>query len=151
MPTKSAATKGTTRRQSKTRPRSRPTGATIDEYLAGLKADQRVTLEKLRHTIKAAAPQAEECISYGMPAFRQGGLLVGFAASTHHCSFFLMNGTTVADFQKDLAGYDTSKGTIRFTPAKPLPAALVRNLVKARLAENKSRLSESTAKRGQSK
>ena len=109
--------------------------ATIDEYLAKLPDDQRSALEKLRKTIQAAAPQAEECISYGIPAFRQDGMLVGFGASANHCSFFLMSGSTVANHADELAKYDTSKGTIRFPADKPLPAALVRKLVKARLME----------------
>jgi uncharacterized protein YdhG (YjbR/CyaY superfamily) len=109
--------------------------ANIDDYLAALKADQRAALEKLRQTIKKSAPQAEECISYGVPAFRQDGMLVGFGATANHCSFFLMSGATVANHAEELAKYDTSKGTIRFPADKPLPSALVRKLVKARLAE----------------
>ena len=109
---------------------------TVDEYLAGLAEDKRLALEKLRKTIKAAAPNAEECISYGLPAFRQNGLLVGFGAGANHCAFYPMNGHTVAAHKAELKNYDTSKGTIRFKPDKPLPAALVRKLVKARMAEN---------------
>jgi uncharacterized protein YdhG (YjbR/CyaY superfamily) len=116
---------------------------TIDEYLAGLSTDQRAALAKLRQTIQAAAPQAEECISYGVPAFRQNGILVGFGATANHCSFFLFSGTTVDAHQDELADYDTSKGTIRFPAAKPLPAALVRKLVKARLAQNAERSGKS--------
>jgi uncharacterized protein YdhG (YjbR/CyaY superfamily) len=112
---------------------------TIDEYLATLSDDKRTALEKLRKTIKAAAPQAEECISYQMPAFRQNGMLVGFAAATSHCAFYPMNSSTVKAFKNELKDYDTSKGTIRFQPDKPLPVALVRKLVKARLAENEAR------------
>jgi len=112
---------------------------TIDEYLDTVKDDQRVALEKLRKTIKAAAPEAEECISYGVPAFRQNGMLVGFGATANHCSFFLMNGSTVEAHKEELQNYDTSKGTIRFPADKPLPVALVRKLVKARIAENAGR------------
>lgn len=109
----------------------------VDAYLAGLPADQRAALARLRRQIRAAAPKAEECISYGMPAFRLGGRpLVGFSASAKHCSLFPMNGTTVAAFRSELKGFSTSKGTIRFTPDGPLPAALVRRIVKARVAEN---------------
>ena len=99
-----------------------PRPTTIDDYLARLDDDERAALESLRATIRKAAPKAEECISYGLPAFRQDGVLVAFGASAKHLSLFPMNGTTVADFQKDLAGFSTSTGTIRFTPAKPLPA-----------------------------
>lgn len=109
---------------------------TIDEYLAPLSADQRAALEQLRQIIRSAAPNAEECISYGVPAFRLNGMLVGFGAGARHCSLFLMNGHTVDAYGDLLAGYDTSKGTIRFTPDHPLPANLVKTLVKARIAEN---------------
>ena len=109
---------------------------TIDAYLAALPAEQRAALSKLRRTIQAAAPQAEECISYGLAAFRQNGMLVGMGATPNHCAFYLMSSTTIADFADELQAYDTSKGTIRFPANKPLPAALVRKLVKARLAEN---------------
>src|SRR5262245_52212258 len=112
---------------------------TIDEYLDTVRADQRVALEKLRRTIRAAAPRAEECLSYQMPAFRQDGMLVGFGAGARHCSFYPMSSHTVADHQAELEDYDTSKGTIRFPADRPLPAALVRKLVKARLAENAAR------------
>jgi 3-methyladenine DNA glycosylase AlkD/uncharacterized protein YdhG (YjbR/CyaY superfamily) len=109
---------------------------TIDEYLAALSDEKRAALEELRKTIQAAAPQAEEGISYGAPAFRLDGRpLVAFSASANHCSFFPMNGTTVDALKGELAGYVTRKGTIRFTPAKPLPAALVHKVVKGRIAE----------------
>jgi len=109
---------------------------TIDEYLAALSDDQRAALEKLRKTIRAAAPKAEECISYQLAAFRQNGMLVAFGATANHCAFYLMSSSTVAAHNDELKDYDTSKGTIRFQANKPLPAALVRKLVKARIAEN---------------
>lgn len=109
---------------------------TIDDYLAAVSPDKRAALEQLRKTIKAVAPKAEECISYQIPAFRHNGMLVGFAATANHCSFFLMSSSTVEAHKEELKDYDTSKGTIRFQPDKPLPAALVRKLVKARIAEN---------------
>jgi uncharacterized protein YdhG (YjbR/CyaY superfamily) len=112
---------------------------TIDEYLAPLGDKERQSLDKLRRAIQEAAPEAEECISYGVPAFRLDGMLVGFGASAKHCSFFLMNGSTVDDHKTLLKGYDTSKGTIRFPAAKPLPKALVSRLVKARVKENMAR------------
>ena len=109
---------------------------TIDEYLAGLDADSRAALEKVRRAIRAAAPGAEECISYGMPAFRiNGKLIAGFRAAAHHCSFHPMSGATVKSLGADLAGYDTSPGTIRFSALDALPAALVRKLVRARIGE----------------
>ena len=112
---------------------------TIDEYLAALGDEQRAALEKLRKTIKAAAPDAEECISYGLCAFRAGGMLVGFGAAAKHCAFYLMSGSTVGAHQELLKKYDTSKGAIRFQPDKPLPVTLVRKLVKLRLAENEAK------------
>jgi uncharacterized protein YdhG (YjbR/CyaY superfamily) len=113
---------------------ARPTSP--DEYLAALPDDKRSALEQLRRTIRAAAPQAEECISYSLPAFRQNGPLVGYGATAKHCAFYLMSGSTVAAYRDELAGYDTSKGTIRFPADKPLPVALVHKLVHARIAEN---------------
>jgi uncharacterized protein YdhG (YjbR/CyaY superfamily) len=110
---------------------------TIDEYLAALSDDQRVALEKLRKAIKAAAPKAEECISYQLPALRLNGrMLVAFGATAKHCAFYPMSSSTVQAHQDELKDYDTSKGTIRFQPDHPLPTALVRKLVKARIAEN---------------
>jgi uncharacterized protein YdhG (YjbR/CyaY superfamily) len=112
----------------------------MDEYLSALPADQRAVLEKLRQTILATAPGAEECFSYGMPAFRfEGKILVAFAARTSHCALYPMSGETVAAFMADLAGYDTSIGTIRFQPGHPLPVPLIRKLVKARIQENRRR------------
>ena len=109
---------------------------TIDEYLAVLSDDKRAALEKLRKTIRAAAPKAEECISYQLAAFRQNGMLVAFGATAKHCAFYLMSSSTVEAHKDELKDYDTSKGTIRFQADNPPPAALVRKLVKARIAEN---------------
>jgi uncharacterized protein YdhG (YjbR/CyaY superfamily) len=109
---------------------------TIDEYLARLSDDKRSALEILRKSIRAAAPKAEECISYQIPAYRQNGMLVGFGATVNHCAFYLMSSSTVETHKDKLKGYDLSKGTIRFQAGKPLPVALVRMLVRARIREN---------------
>jgi uncharacterized protein YdhG (YjbR/CyaY superfamily) len=110
---------------------------TIDEYLAGLSPENRTALQKVRRAVHAAAPDAEERISYGMPAFRLNGkLIAGFKAAANHCSFRPMSGETVATLKAELTGYDTSRGTIRFTARDGLPATLVRKLVKARIAED---------------
>jgi uncharacterized protein YdhG (YjbR/CyaY superfamily) len=115
---------------------------THDEYLAAVSDDKRAALEKLRKAILAAAPNAEECISYQLAAFRHDGhLLVAFGATDNHCAFYLMNDSTVKTHKAELKNYDTSKGTIRFQADKPLPVALVRKLVKARIAENLNRVS----------
>jgi uncharacterized protein YdhG (YjbR/CyaY superfamily) len=109
---------------------------TIDEYLAGLSEENRRALEKVRRAVHAAALKAEESISYGMPAFRLNGkLIAGFKAAANHCSFHPMSGDTVATLKEDLTGYDTSRGTIRFSARAGLPATLIRKLVKARIAE----------------
>jgi len=110
----------------------------VDEYLAGVPKEARATLEKLRQTIKAAAPMASEGISYQMPMYKHHGMVVGFAAFKDHCSIF--PGSAVMDAHRaELSRYDTSKGTIRFPANKPLPAALVKKLVRARIKENEVR------------
>ena len=109
--------------------------ASIDAYLKKLPPEQRAALQKLRRQIRAAAPKAEECFSYGLPAFRLGRPLVAYAAAKQHCSFYPMSGSLIEAHAAALKGYSTSKGTIRFTPDHPLPAALVRKLVKARIDE----------------
>jgi uncharacterized protein YdhG (YjbR/CyaY superfamily) len=119
---------------------------TIDEYLASIREDKRAALERLRKTIHSAVPNAEECISYGLAAFRLDGKpLVAFGAGSNHCAFYPMSSSTVAAHKDDLKDYDNSKGTIRFSVDKPLPAALVRKLLKARIAENETRKTKSRA------
>jgi uncharacterized protein YdhG (YjbR/CyaY superfamily) len=112
---------------------------TIDEYLAPLSNEKRTALEKLRKAIASAAPRAEECISYRIPAFRLGGrLLVAFGAAAKHCAFY-PGALPVKAHEDELKAYDTSKGTIRFRPDSPLPATLVRKLVKTRIAQYAAR------------
>jgi uncharacterized protein YdhG (YjbR/CyaY superfamily) len=107
----------------------------IDAYLAGLDADKRAALEKLHATIKAAAPELEECMSYQMPAFRYNGrVIVWYGAGAKHCAFY-PGAHPIVVHEAALATYSTSKGTIRFSPEHPLPVALVRKLVKTRIAE----------------
>jgi uncharacterized protein YdhG (YjbR/CyaY superfamily) len=108
---------------------------TIDEYLAGVSPEQRAALETLRAQIQAAAPGAEECISYGQPAFREGRVVCGFGATKKHCALYLFSDTTLDAFADDLDGFSVSKGTIRFQPESPIPASLVKKLVEARLGE----------------
>ena len=111
--------------------------ATIDDYLAGVSPDKRVALDKLRKVIQSAAPGAEECISYSLPAWRlDGRMLVAMGAAANHCALYPMSARTVEAHKADLKKYETSKATVRFLPERPLPAALVRKLVKARIAEN---------------
>ena len=112
--------------------------ATIDEYLARVSPDQGALLQKIRKTIRAVAPKVEECISYGIPAFRLNGRsLVFFGAWANHCSFYPGSSATLKKFQSDLKGFQITKGTIRFSPDNPLPLALVKKLLEARIAENR--------------
>ena len=112
----------------------------VDEYLAGVPEPARSTLNKVRATIRSVVPSdATEVISYGMPAFRYKGALVGYAAFSKHCSFFPMSAALVKEFQDELKDFETSKGTIRFPMDKPLPAALLKKMVKARIAQNEQR------------
>jgi uncharacterized protein YdhG (YjbR/CyaY superfamily) len=120
---------------------------TIDEYLAYVNADHRATLQELRQTIQGVAPNAEECISYAIPAVRLNGrLLVGFAAWSSHCSFYPMSSKTLKKFRNELRNFQTSKGTLRFSPDKPMPVALVKKLLKARIAENNARANKNRRK-----
>jgi len=108
----------------------------VDEYLASVKEPARATLKKVRATIRSVVPpEATEAISYRIPMFRYKGGLVAFAAFKHHCSFFPMSYAVIRAFKKELKPFTVSKGTIRFPRDKPLPAALLRKMVKARLAE----------------
>src|SRR6185295_11458048 len=115
---------------------------TIDEYLAPLSGEKRATLEKLRKAIQSAAPGAEECISYQIPGFRlDGRLLVSFGAAANHCAFY-PGAYPLEAHRGELEGYDVSKGTLRFPPDRPLPATLVRKLVKARVAQHAAKRQE---------
>jgi uncharacterized protein YdhG (YjbR/CyaY superfamily) len=113
---------------------------TIDEYLASLKPDRRSALEKLRRTIHSVVPDAEECISYSMPAFRyKGHVIAGFLATAKGCSYFPFSGTILSTLSSDLETYDQTKSALHFDPKRPLPVALVRKLLKARIAETTMR------------
>ena len=122
------------------------TAKNVDDYLAALPAEARSSLEAIRKAVRAAAPKAAEVISYQMPMYKQNGMIVGFAAFKDHCSLF-PGAKPVATFKDELKAYKTSKGTIQFPIGKPLPAALVKKLVKARLAENEERLKLKAARR----
>jgi uncharacterized protein YdhG (YjbR/CyaY superfamily) len=115
------------------------TAQTVDNFLAHLSADKRAALEKLRRTIRTVVPKAEECISYGVPSFRlDGKLLVAYGAGAKHCAFY--PGAHPIEVHKDeLKAYGTSKGTVRFPAESPLPVALVRKMVKTRLAQHTAR------------
>ena len=128
MKRKTTGTKRTAAPAKATKPK------THDAYLAAVTENKRGALQKLRRAIKAAAPKAEECISYQIPAFRLNRkFLVAYGAATNHCAFY--PGSTVNALKDELKGYNTSKGTIRFPADKPLPTALVRKLVRLRIEE----------------
>jgi uncharacterized protein YdhG (YjbR/CyaY superfamily) len=108
----------------------------VEAYLTTVPDDARVALEQVRAAIKSAAPEAVEAISYKMPAFKyRGRSLVAYAAFKHHCSLFPMSGAVIEAHAADLAAYDTDKGTVRFPASKPPSAALVKKIVRARIAE----------------
>ncbi|HXI26628.1 MAG TPA: DUF1801 domain-containing protein [Pyrinomonadaceae bacterium] len=110
----------------------------VEDYLARVPAIQRKALEQLRRTIKSIVPGAVEVISYQMPTFKLNGrMLVSYAAFNEHCSFFPGAGPTETH-KDELKSFATSKGTVRFTPEKPLPAALVKKLVRTRIKLNEA-------------
>ena len=109
----------------------------VDAFLAAVPPDKRAALKKLRTTIKAAAPKATELINYGVPMFRLDGKnLVSYAAAANHCSFYVQSPAVMRAFAAELKNYKQGKGSIQFSAEKPLPAALVTKLVRARVVEN---------------
>jgi uncharacterized protein YdhG (YjbR/CyaY superfamily) len=114
--------------------------AAVEAYLKKVPEPARTTLAKVRAMIRAAAPnEAEEYISYGMPAFRYKGALVGYAAFKAHCSFFPMSAAMLDELGEEVAAWRTAKGTLQFPVDKPLPAALVKKMVKMRVRENEAK------------
>jgi len=113
---------------------------TVDQYLARVPEPGHSTLKKMRKAIRSMLPaKATETISYQMPAFRYKGALVCYAAFSDHCSFFPMDASLIVKYKKDLKDYRTRKGTIQFPLDKPLPMALLKKLVKARVAKNEKK------------
>lgn len=112
--------------------------AEVDEYLANVPEPARNTLEKVRHAIQTAAPEAIECISYQIPTFKWNGVLVAFAAHKNHCGFYVMSPEVMQQFDNLLIGYETATATIRFSISQPLPANLVKKIVRARIKENEA-------------
>ena len=108
----------------------------VDAYLATLKEPKQTTLRELRKTILGIIPEAEQCISYGMPAFRlRGTVIAGFAAFKNHLSYFPHSGSVLAALHDDIATYVTSKGTLQFPIDTPLPEALVAKLIAVRISQ----------------
>jgi uncharacterized protein YdhG (YjbR/CyaY superfamily) len=112
----------------------------IDEYLATVSPSSRTLLQKLRNTIHAVVPEAEECIRYRMPAFRfDGKVIAGFAATSTGCSYYPFSGTTLKTLAGEIEGYSQTKSTLHFGPDRPLPTSLVRKLLEARIDEGNRR------------
>jgi uncharacterized protein YdhG (YjbR/CyaY superfamily) len=111
---------------------------TVDEYLAAATEEARSALARLRKTIKAAAPMANESISYQIPLYKHRGHLVAFKATGDRCVFVVMSPALIRAHAAELKGYKLGKASITFSASKPLPAALVTKLVKARIVENES-------------
>jgi uncharacterized protein YdhG (YjbR/CyaY superfamily) len=120
---------------------------TIDDYLFQLPENQQLVLEELRQVIRETAPDAEELISYGMPAFKHNGMLVYFAAFAKHCTFFVGNGSLIKEMGDALKGYKTVPSGIHFTPENPLSAELVRDIVLRRMAENEAKMTAKKLKK----
>jgi uncharacterized protein YdhG (YjbR/CyaY superfamily) len=115
----------------------------IDEYLGALDEPKRSTLQTLRQTILAIIPDAEECISYGMPAFRLNGkVIAGFAAFKNHLSYLPHSGSVIGELSKDLAGYKSTEGSLHFPIDKALPRALVKKLIAKRLDDVRRRAAD---------
>ena len=113
----------------------------IDEYIAGLDEPKRTTLRELRQTIRGIVPDAEECISYGMPAFRlDGKIIAGFAAFKNHLSYLPHSGSVLGELADDLAGYKSTPGSLHFPIDRPLPKALVKRLITVRRHELRRRV-----------
>lgn len=110
----------------------------VEDYLKAQPADFRAVLEKLRAQIKAAAPKAEESISYGMPSYKYKGALVYFGAFKKHCSFFPGSSSILAN-KEGLKDFTIAKGTIQFAPEKPIPASIIKSIVKERVLQNETR------------
>jgi uncharacterized protein YdhG (YjbR/CyaY superfamily) len=124
-------------RSSAAKPNAAP--KSVDEYLAGVSEPARSTLKKIRAAIRSVVPpEAAETISYRIPAFKYKGVLVWFAAFSNHCSLF-PTASVIESFKNELKGFSTSKGTIHFPTDKPLPIALIKRLVKARVTQIESK------------
>jgi uncharacterized protein YdhG (YjbR/CyaY superfamily) len=118
--------------------RGKPPAKTVDDYLAGIPEPAQSTLRHIREVIRSVVPRdATEVISYGMPMFKYNGMLVGYAAFKNHCSLFPTGSGVIEKFAKELKDYSTNRGTIRFPPDKPIPDAIIKKIVKVRIAENK--------------
>jgi uncharacterized protein YdhG (YjbR/CyaY superfamily) len=115
--------------------RGKPT--TIDEYLTAVDAEKRAALQHLRQTILSIVPDAEECISYGIPAFRKGKVFAGFAAAKDHLSYYPFSGRVTEQLKDELTSYKQTPGSIHFSTDAPLPEGLLRKLIESRMSEDR--------------
>lgn len=120
---------------------------TVEEYLSLFPEHQQKELEKIRKSIKDAAPKAEELISYGMPGYKLNGVLVYFGGFKNHCSFFPAGNSAIQKFSNELKGYKTSKGTIQFPLNEPIPISLIKKIVRERVRENEIKQKEKPTKK----
>jgi uncharacterized protein YdhG (YjbR/CyaY superfamily) len=123
------------------------TAKNVDDYLSQFPEPQRSKLAKIRKAIKEAAPKAEDMISYGMPAYKQNGVLVYFGGFQNHCSFFPASYSVIQQFAEELKNYKTSKGTVQLPLDKPVPSSLIKQMVQARIKENEAKLKAKAAKK----
>lgn len=108
----------------------------VNKYISNLPIEQQIALERVRQIIKNTVPEAQEYLSYKMPAYHFHGMIGGFAAFKNHCSFFPWDSKTIDVFKDELTGFKTSAGTIQFTPEKPLPEKLLQKILRYRVASN---------------
>jgi uncharacterized protein YdhG (YjbR/CyaY superfamily) len=120
---------------------------TVDAYLAGVPPKERAILKQIRSSVRSVLPDAQEKISYGMPAFTYHGNLLYYAAAKNHLSLFPGSKSVIKKFARELKPFDATEGTIRFTVDNPLPQTLIKKIAKERAAENRARTSKKTAKR----
>jgi uncharacterized protein YdhG (YjbR/CyaY superfamily) len=113
---------------------------TVDEYMSTLPVEHFTLLESVRNIIKSTAPEAHECISYGIPAYKLNGMLIGFAGFKNHCSLFLFNNTSVNRLKDWLTDFKISMGTIQFTAQKSISVELLKKIILSRVAENEGRV-----------
>lgn len=109
---------------------------TVNDYLNMLPDNVYLPLENIRQIIRSLVPDVEETISYMIPAYKHKGMLVGFGVAKKHCSFYVMNSTLLKEYKEDLKDFETTMGTIHFTPEKPIPNELITRIIMARVAEN---------------
>jgi len=134
-----ALNEATTNSGRKRSAKSRTPAEAVAAYLAALPVDERNALQRVRKIIQDMVPAATEALAYQIPTVMHHGPLVGFSASKRHCSFFVMSRAVMTTFEQELAPFYTGPGTLRFSITEPLPSALVKKIVAARVLENEAK------------